>query len=171
MFHLNNNKKDTTEEFYKAFIMGDNDEQFNLWLNDDFNPNKKDCFGEPLIMNILCTYTGGTLKINESDFKETVSLVIGHEKYDPNQTNDFGEIPLFAIARNKELNCVAKALLSLEKTDLTKSNDAGVNIYESAMISGNYEFMEMLLNTGKFNFMTKGQCEIYAKDVESRHAQ
>ena len=165
-------KKELTDNFYKAFVMNDHDEQFNIWLDDSFNPNDTDCFQEPLIMNILTTYaTSNTLKIEESDFKETVNLLIGHGDYDPNQTNEFLETPLFYVARHKSLNCVAKALMGIDGTKLALKNDVGINMFEIAIMNGNYEFAEMLLNTGKFDFMTSGQAEIREKTKNTGHAQ
>ena len=84
MSTLGKYKKSITDDFFVAYVMGDSSKQFDLWLNDDFDPNDIDSFGETLIMNVLYTYGSNTLKISEADFKESVGLIIGHEKYDPN---------------------------------------------------------------------------------------
>jgi ankyrin repeat protein len=171
MSTLGKYKKSITDDFFVAYVMGDSSKQFDLWLNDDFDPNDIDSFGETLIMNVLYTYGSNTLKISEADFKESVGLIIGHEKYDPNQKNEFKETPLFTIARNPALNCVAKALLDIDGTKLTEQNDVGLNVFEVAMYNGNMAFAEMLLDTGKFDFMTQGQAEIVKKEEIPGHAQ
>ena len=171
MSPLEKYQKKITDEFYIAYVMGDTNEEFNLWLDDEFDPNDRDNFGETLIMNVLYSYGSNSVNVDESDFKETVALITGHEKYNPNQINDFKETPLFIIARNSSLNCVAKTFLNIKNAELTKINDVGLNAYEVALYNKNIEFAEMLLNTGKFDFMIKGQCEKLENTDESGHVQ
>ena len=158
-----NYKKNITNEFFKAFASGDSDKCFMLWLDDDFDPNDRDGFDEPLIMNVMFFYAKSNTKMDEAYFKEIISLIIGHEKYNPNQKNEYKEIPLFYVARYPRLNCIAKKMLDLKKTIFNQENDVGLNLFDVATSNENNAFAAMLLNTGEFMECTKGQAKIRCK--------